>query len=61
MLNRETRRASGPPVTHTQMAWEDTDKVSFMVLRYSHRQAWARAAQPTGQTDLHLRKKRETD
>jgi hypothetical protein len=28
MLNRETRRAPGPPVAHAQMAWEDTDKVS---------------------------------
>jgi hypothetical protein len=27
-LNGETRRASGPPVTHAQMAWEDMDKVS---------------------------------
>jgi hypothetical protein len=27
-LNGETRRAPGPPVAHTQMAWEDTDKVS---------------------------------
>jgi hypothetical protein len=37
MLNRETRRAPRPPVTHAQMAWEDEDKVSFVVLRYSHR------------------------
>jgi hypothetical protein len=28
MLNGETRRASGPPVAHTQMAWEDMDKVN---------------------------------
>jgi hypothetical protein len=27
-LNGETRRAPGPPVARTQMAWEDTDKVS---------------------------------
>jgi hypothetical protein len=27
-LNRETRRAPGPPDARTQMAWEDTDKVS---------------------------------
>jgi hypothetical protein len=27
-LNRETRRAPRPPVACTQMAWEDTDKVS---------------------------------
>jgi hypothetical protein len=38
-LNRETRRAPRPPVAHTQTAWEDADKVSFMVPRYSHRQA----------------------
>jgi hypothetical protein len=44
MLNGETRRAPGPPVARTQMAWEDADKVSFAVLWYSHRQAWARAA-----------------
>jgi hypothetical protein len=44
MLNGETRRAPGPPVARTQMAWEDVDKVSFAVLWYSHRQAWARAA-----------------
>jgi hypothetical protein len=44
MLNGETRRAPGPPVAHAQMAWEDADKVSFAVLQYSHRQAWARAA-----------------
>jgi hypothetical protein len=43
-LNRETRRAPRLPVTCAQMAWEDTDQVSFTVLRYSHRQAWARAA-----------------
>jgi hypothetical protein len=43
-LNGETRRAPGMPVTCAQMAWEDADKVSFMVLQYSHRQAWARRA-----------------
>jgi hypothetical protein len=44
MLNGETRRAPGPPVAHAQTAWEDVDKVSFMVPWYSHRQPWARAA-----------------
>jgi hypothetical protein len=44
MLNRETRRAPGPPVARAQRTWEDADKVSFMVPQYSHRQAWARAA-----------------
>jgi hypothetical protein len=44
MLNGETRRAPGPPVSRAQMAWEDVDKVSFAVPRYSHRQPWARAA-----------------
>jgi hypothetical protein len=58
MLNRETRRAPGPPVAHAQTAWEDVDQVSFAVLHYSHRQAWARAAQPPGQTDLTRGKKR---
>jgi hypothetical protein len=29
---------------HRQMAWEDLDQVSLVVLWYSHRQAWARAA-----------------
>jgi hypothetical protein len=43
-LNGETRRAPGPSVTCAQTAWEDADKVSFVVLRYSHRQPWARAA-----------------
>jgi hypothetical protein len=43
-LNGETRRAPGLPVTHVQTAWEDVDKVSFMVPQYSHRQHWARAA-----------------
>jgi hypothetical protein len=29
ILNRETRRAAGPPpVAHAQTAWEDADKVS---------------------------------
>jgi hypothetical protein len=28
MLNGETRRAPGPPVTHTQTAWEHTDKLT---------------------------------
>jgi hypothetical protein len=28
MLNRETRRAPRQPVTHAQMAWENTDKMS---------------------------------
>jgi hypothetical protein len=44
MLNGETRRAPGPPVTFAQMAWEDPDKVSLVVPPYSHRQPWARAA-----------------
>jgi hypothetical protein len=56
-LNGETRRAPWLPVTCTQTAWEDVDKVSLAVPRYSHRQPWARAAQPPGQTDLHLGKK----
>jgi hypothetical protein len=43
-LNRETRRAPRPPFTYAQTAWEDVDKVNFTVPRYSHRQAWARAA-----------------
>jgi hypothetical protein len=43
-LNRETRRAPRPPVTCAQTAWEDVDKVTFMVPWYSHRQPWARAA-----------------
>jgi hypothetical protein len=38
-LNRETRRAPRPPDARAQMAWEDTDQVSFMVPWYSHRQA----------------------
>jgi hypothetical protein len=41
-LNGEARRAPGPPVASTH--WEDTDQVSFAVLQYPHRQAWARAA-----------------
>jgi hypothetical protein len=44
MLNGETRRAPGATVAGTQMAWEDAEQVSFAVPRYSHRQAWARAA-----------------
>jgi hypothetical protein len=43
-LNGETRRAPGLQVAGTKMAWEDMDKVSFMVPWYSNRQAWARAA-----------------
>jgi hypothetical protein len=43
-LNGETRRAPRLPVAHAQTAWEDADKVSFTVLRFSHRQPWARAA-----------------
>jgi hypothetical protein len=43
-LNGETRRAPRPPVACAQMAWEDTDKVNFVVPQYSYRQAWARAA-----------------
>jgi hypothetical protein len=43
-LNRETRRAPRPPDARAQMAWEDVDKVSFAVPRYSHRQPWARTA-----------------
>jgi hypothetical protein len=31
ILNGETRRAPRPPVARTQMAWEDTEKVSFLV------------------------------
>jgi hypothetical protein len=59
-LNGKTRRAPGPPVAGAQTAWEDVDQVSFAVLWYSHRQAWARAAKPPGQIDLHPGKKRET-
>jgi hypothetical protein len=44
MLNGETRRAPGLPVVHAQTDWEDADKVSFVVPRYSHRQTWAKAA-----------------
>jgi hypothetical protein len=44
MLNGEMRRAPRLPVAGTQTAWEDKDQVSFAVPRYSHRQAWARAA-----------------
>jgi hypothetical protein len=44
MLNGETGRAPRLPVARAQMAWEDMDQVSFTVQRYSHRQAWARAA-----------------
>jgi hypothetical protein len=43
-LNGETRRAPGPPVAHTQTAWEDANKVSLAVLRYFHRQPRAIAA-----------------
>jgi hypothetical protein len=43
-LNRESRRATGPPAAHVQTAWEDADKVSLAVLWYSHRQPWGRAA-----------------
>jgi hypothetical protein len=43
-LNGETRRAPGLPVARAQMVWENADQVSFAVPRYSHRQAWARAA-----------------
>jgi hypothetical protein len=43
-LNRETRRAPGPPVTGAQKAWEDTDQMSFAVPRFPHRQARAQAA-----------------
>jgi hypothetical protein len=32
-LNGETRRAPGLPVTGAQSAWEDTDQMSFAVLR----------------------------
>jgi hypothetical protein len=35
MLNGETRRAPGPPVTCTWMAWEDEDQMSFAVPWYS--------------------------
>jgi hypothetical protein len=44
MLKGETRRAPGPPVARFQMAWEDTDKVSLVVPRYSHILPWARSA-----------------
>jgi hypothetical protein len=37
-LNGETRRTPRPPVACIQTAWEDADKVSFMVPQYSHRQ-----------------------
>jgi hypothetical protein len=57
-LNRDTRRAPGQPVAGAHMAWEDMDEVSFVVPRYSHRQAWARAALPPVQTDLHPGKKK---
>jgi hypothetical protein len=43
-LNGETRRAPGLPVAGAQTAWEYTDQVNFVVLWYSHREAWDRAA-----------------
>jgi hypothetical protein len=43
-LNGEISRAPGPPVASAQTAWEDADQVSFLVPRYSHRQALAIAA-----------------
>jgi hypothetical protein len=43
-FNRETKRAPGLPVACAQIAWEDAGQVSYAVPRYSHRQAWARAA-----------------
>jgi hypothetical protein len=43
-LNGETRRAARTLDAHAQTAWEDMDKVSFPVPRYSHRQHWAKAA-----------------
>jgi hypothetical protein len=57
-LNGEKRRASGLPVTGAQMAWEDADQVSFVVPRYSHRQAWARAAYPLDRLTSTRGKKR---
>jgi hypothetical protein len=33
MLNGETKRAPGPPVTGDQTAWEDADQVSFAIPR----------------------------
>jgi hypothetical protein len=44
-LNGKIRRAPWaascrPPAAHAQMAWEDADKVSLVVPRYSHRQPW---------------------
>jgi hypothetical protein len=44
MLSGETRRAPRPPVASSQTAWEDADQESFAIPRYSHRQAWTRAA-----------------
>jgi hypothetical protein len=35
MLKGETRRVPRPPVARAQMAWEDADKVSFAVSRFS--------------------------
>jgi hypothetical protein len=43
-FNREIRRDPGLPVTRAQMAWEDADKVSLVIPRYSHRHPRARAA-----------------
>jgi hypothetical protein len=41
-LNGEKRRDPRPPVAGTH--WEDVDQVSFVVPRFSQRQAWARAS-----------------
>jgi hypothetical protein len=45
-LNRKIKRPPGhqPPAARAQTSWEDADKVSLVVLQYSHRQPWARAA-----------------
>jgi hypothetical protein len=56
MLNRETRRAPGPPVAHAQMAWEDVDKVREVVRGTPTDNPGPEQHSPPGQTNLHLGK-----
>jgi hypothetical protein len=57
-LNEETRRASRLLPDGLGRCRPQGELIGT---QYSHRQSWARSAQPPGQTDPHPEKKRETE
>jgi hypothetical protein len=57
MVNRETRRAPMLPDASFYQLERSRPQGELSSVQYSHKQPWARSAQPPGQTDPHPGKK----